>query len=732
MFKRRIPLFRQLEANDCGPSCLKMIAAYYGKKVALDAIKGICDITRLGISVRDIVYCAKKLGLNSAAVKLKTEDARRMPLPAILYLKKGHFVVLENIRCKKGTYFYKILDPDYGRILLTEAQLIEDWHMGKQGVTILLEPSEEFNTSELKTPDSELQQESMKAMILRIVRQNKGSFMWIALLTLIVVVTNWAMPFILKNTIDEGIMNKNSRIVWGMLLSQFLFFLGYMFAGNISGVVTSKTSIRIDLDFITSYIEKIFRLPLRFFETTLRTELIQRMGDLSRLSSFITGNILSIVFSILNILVFSGVLLYYNSRVFGVFCLFSVVTFAYNSYFIRKRKYLDYAGFSINSKRNNMIYEMMTSMSEIKINNAQKARTSVWKKLEEKANGIKIKSVYLNYHMSNGAGILSKLRDISLTGMCAIYVIHGDMTMGTMLMLSFLLGQLASPVNDLIGFFKNLQDAQLSSRRLNEIYKRPDENYTDSMDLSDYTVRKGIRFKNVSFKYAGLYSPYVLTDIDLDIPAGKITAIVGSSGGGKTTLLKLMMGYYKPVKGVISIDDIDMQNIHLDTWRAKCGVVMQDGKIFSGSVAENIAFSDVQPVKDKLEKAVDVACIADKIHRLPMEFNTEIGETGVDLSGGERQRLLIARAVYHQPEFLFFDEATSSLDANTEKHIMDNLHVFFKGRTVVIIAHRLSTVQRADNIVFIEKGQIAEQGTHTELMEKKGLYYQLVRNQLYS
>ncbi len=729
-WKNRVPDYRQLEANDCGPTCIQMIAAYYGKRYPLKTLKEHCDMTRLGISLRDVVHCCDVLGFEVESVSVRIDEARRMPLPAIIYFKKGHFVVLEKmVEGKNGTE-YCIVDPAYGRVRMNEETLTDKWMSGGFGVSVVMMPTERFGQLPEGGNDDKRIRELMGRTAKDIYTNNRRSLGWIAVLTLLVVMTNWAMPLLLKTTIDEGIMKKDIGIVWAMLGALFMFFLGFMISGNVSNLLSTKTSIRINMKFMTDYFAKIINLPMKYFDIGLRSDLMQKLSDLGRIQSFVTGNLMSIVFAVLNVLVFSCLLLHYNYVVFLIFMFFSVVSFAYNAYFMEKRKHLDYATFSISSERHNTIYEMIMGMSEIKINNAQKARVGIWRKMEEKMNRLTIKSMFLNFYMSNGAGLIGRLRDIVLTAFCASLVIDGSITMGTMMMISFLLGQLGGPIGQLIGFSQNVQDAKLSYGRINDVYEKPDEVSDDSRSIEGYEVTEGLRFENVSFKYAGLSSPYVLKDINLDIPVGKITAIVGASGSGKTTMLKLMLGFYNPDQGRIAIDYMDMAHTDITTWRDKCGVVMQDGRIFSGTVAENIAFSDEVPDKERLEYACRVACILDRIKALPMGFNTRIGETGIDLSGGEKQRIFIARAVYRNPQFIFFDEATSSLDATTERTIIENLNSFYNGRTVVIIAHRLSTVKNADNIVFMDGGHVVEQGSHEELLKKDGYYSRLVKNQL--
>lgn len=727
---KRVPLYRQLDSNDCGPTCLRMIAAYYGKKYSLDTIKQYCEMTRIGISMRDIVHCGKKLGFEIASVRVNLREARRMPVPAILYFKKGHFVVLDGIEIKRNRYVYSLADPDYGRVKIKEEDLVDNWMGDGCGIAAVMAPNERFGCVEEKRDEQHKSFRKIYEVVSNIIRQERKKFMWIALLSLIVTATNWAMPLLLKTTIDAGIMDKNIRVVWQMLAAQFAFFIGFMLAGNVSNLLSTRAGIRIDVAFVSAYFHKLIKLPMHFFDIGRRTELIQKLGDLSRISTFMTDNLLSIGFALLNVIVFSALLLVYNYEVFLIFIAFSFVSFVYNTYFIRKRKYVDYAGFTLNSERNNAVQEMVLGMTEIKINHAQQARISIWQRLEDKVNRLRIKTLYIDYYMSNGASTLGRLRDITLTGICAFLVIRDNMTMGTMMMVSFLLGQLSVPINELLAFMKNMQDAHLSALRLNEIFGKHNESEDGSLSLNGKRIERGLRFVNVSFKYAGISNSYVLKNINLEIPVGKVTAIVGASGSGKTTLLKLMLGFYYPVVGDLYVDDYKMKDVDMDTWRDRCGVVMQDGRIFSGTVAENIAFADETPDPMRLQEAARIAAIEERIKVLPMGYHTRIGETGINLSGGEKQRIFIARAVYKQPDFVFFDEATSSLDANTERTILSNLQKFYQGRTVLIIAHRLSTVKQADNIVLMDDGEIMEQGNHEELLKLNGYYRRLVENQL--
>ena len=724
--RKRIRLTRQLEVNDCGPACLHMIADYYGRECSLEEIKSSCEVTRLGISMRDIKHCASLVGLETFVVKVTIEELKRMPCPSILYLKRGHFVVLERIRDRKKNVEFTIVDPENGRVKLQEDGMKECFLGGAYGLAALFAPMSDYTGKHgLTIPPKK--QGLLKQTIKDILLPRKWKYVIIAFLSLITISANWAMPLLLKTTIDEGIMNHDIGIVSLMLISQLLFFIGFTTANTLSVWISTKTGILISMELMSNYFKKIISLPISFFDSGLKTDLIRKLADLSRLQLFTSNTFMTIILTILNILVLSVILMMYDMRVFTLFLLFSVVAIAYNQYFVRKRKYLDYAGFSVNSERDNLIHEFVTGMNEIKLHNAQNARTSQWYKLEDKANKLKLKTLYIDNYMTNGGGLFSRLRDIVLTGLCAYMVINGEMTLGGMMMISFVLGQLAGPITQIIEFSKTFQDVKLSYTRLEKIYEEPLEK---NFDKEEEIENSSISFIDMSFRYLGSYNPLVLDRVNISIPLGKVTAIVGATGSGKTTLLKLLLGFYYPTKGKIIIGKKEITEVNLDKWRDKWGVVMQDGRIFSGTVAENIAFADEMPDYEKLCYACKVACIYDRINTLPMRFDTRIGETGLDLSGGEKQRLLVARAVYRNPEYLLFDEATSSLDAATERQIMENLFEFYEGRTVVVIAHRLSTVKNADNIIFLKNGEVTEQGTHEELLARKGAYYTLVGNQL--
>lgn len=532
----------------------------------------------------------------------------------------------------------------------------------------------------------------------------------------------------LKDTIDQGILQKDVGLLWKLLLFQFVFAISYLLSESISEILTTKISLDINIDLNKSYFKKILNLPLSYYDSKFKSDLIEGLNDQKRINSFISSYLIGILIMLMNIIVFSVLLISYNYKVFLIFILFTAFSMAYTFFFFKKKKIIDYSLFSLESENRNNIYELIMGISEVKINSAEESRLSHWKNTEDKLKKLKIKSTYIDFFMSDGNSFISKLRDIVLLGVCAFLVIDDNMTMGIMLMVSYVLGQLSGPFNDLIRYAQNLQMIKLSFDRLSDVYLKEEE-IDKNKDYLPLSNKNSILLENVFFKYTSSKEP-VLNDINIEIPTNKITAIVGESGSGKSTLLKLLLGFYYPTNGNLYVGDCNIKDINLKDWRKKCGVIMQEGYIFSGSLMQNITLSTLEPDKEKFIKSLKIAELFNKVETLPMKEHTKIGEVGISLSGGEKQRLLIARAVYKNPDFVFLDEATSSMDSITEKNIMKNLKSFLQNRTTVIIAHRLSTIKNADNIIVMNDGKVVEQGTHSELLNLKGVYYTLVENQL--
>lgn len=726
----RFRLVRQLEGMDCGPACICMIAEHYGRRFFLKTIKAHCNITRLGITVKDVVTGCEAIGLKTVPVQIYPDEIETIPLPAILYWRQNHYVVLYRIEKKRTSRTFYIADPGYQKIRLTEENFNDEWRVKEDaGIVILTEPTDAFYelASEKKYLGKEIRR--YRELIKEALSPFRKRFFWIILFSLLAAFASWATPFLFQYAIDRGIGSGNMHAVVVFMLAQFGFFLGFFVAGGIANIMLTKVGFNLGISFLSQYLHKLIRLPISFFDTKLNTDLIQRMDDQRKIDNLLTNSLNSVLLSIINFFVFSGILLYYNFYIFSVFILFSVITIFYTRRILNKMQILNYAKFTASAESKNVVYELINGMKEIKINGAQHARVSIWQAIQNKLNSISLKTLYASYMYSSGVAFINKLSDIIIVIGCAYFVIEGRMTLGIMMTITYILGQLTSSTSTILNFIRTAQDSKLSMDRLDDIYQRQDEDNSQKIPPAD-RIFTGFQLINASFKYEGSFNPYVLHDINLDIPVGKVTAIVGASGSGKTTLMKLLLSFYYPQKGDIYLDRNKMCNMNADQWRKKCGVVMQDGYIFSGTIAENIAIADEVPDLERVREAARIACIDQFIEKIPMSYNTKIGKSGVGLSGGQQQRIFIARAVYKNPDFIFFDEATSSLDANNEREIMQNLGRFYEGKTVVIIAHRLSTVSNADNIVFMDNGRIIEQGIHQELSQRKGAYYRLIKNQL--
>ncbi|AEV97230.1 hypothetical protein A4D02_17305 [Niastella koreensis] len=724
------PHYYQLEARDCGPTCLRMIAASYGKKYTLAELKEFCGVTRLGVSLQDIIDGAGRLGFETLPLQFPIEKIVEIPLPAILFWRQEHYVVLYKIKQTRKNTFYYISDPSFGKICLSQEVFAKQW-TGKEstGVALLLETTDAFYKKE-PVPYRKWESLSKFGQLFRnIVQGDKKRSLLALILICIAMVCTWFFPGIFRKMIDEGVQGRNMHIVFSLLIAQVVVFSSKVIADSISTILLMQINFRVSVQFLVNYLQKLIRLPLKIFDTKINADLMLRMDDSDRIQSFLTHHSLELTLSFVNLVIFSVMLYLYNASSFYMFLGISSMSILWTILFLDRRKMLDYSRFSVAAETRNNIYELITEMPEIKINNAHTNKINQWEKLQRKLNTINLRSLYLNYYQLVGANFFNKIKDILITAFCAWLVIHNHMTLGVMMTISFILGQLNSPIDNLINTIRGLQDARLSFDRLEEIQRLKDEHVGKSKILPSPPA-KAITIQNLSFKYEGSFNPLVLHDINITIPVGKITAIVGASGSGKTTLLKLLLAIYDPTVGDIYLDNHQLRTLEPDVWRIMCGVVLQNGYIYSGTYAENIALADEKPDMEKVMKAAALACIDEFIEKLPLGYHTQIGKTGIDISGGQKQRILIARAIYRNPGFIFLDEATSNLDANNERKIMNNLHQFFAGKTVVIIAHRLSTVKNADQIIVLEQGRIVESGDHDSLVQLKDKYFHLVKNQL--
>lgn len=721
------PFYWQPDEKDCGPTCLKIIAKHYGKSISIQHIRKTSETTRAGSSMLGLADTSEKMGFRSLGVKLPIKDLREVPFPCILHWNKNHYVVLFKI--KNGTYF--ISDPAHGLLKYTQVEFLNAWignnatEVTEEGIALLLEPTPKFYEDEFDAKEKKLGFSFLSKYILRyrsLITQLIIGLVAASLLQLI-------FPFLTQSIVDVGIKNQDVHFIYLILFAQLFLFLGRTAIEVIRSWILLHLSTRINISLISDFFIKLMALPIAFFDTRMTGDILQRINDHRRIEQILTTSSLNVLFSMVNLLVFGAVLAYYNLGIFAIFLVGSILYFLWIAIFLKKRKDLDYKRFSKVSQEQSKVIELINGMQEIKLHNAEKQKRWGWEFLQARLFKISIAGLALEQYQSVGSGFINELKNILITVLSAKLVIDGEITLGMMLAISYIVGQLNSPISQLINFVREVQDAKISLDRLSEIHNKEDEEKHDGQNITDIPKNSNITLSGVSFRYIGS-DHMVLKNLDLEIPSDKVTAIVGVSGSGKTTLMKMLLKFYDPVDGTIKIGNYDLKNVSQKAWRNECGVVMQEGYIFNDTIANNIAVGEDYVDKEKLAHAVDVANIKDFIETLPLSYNTKIGMEGVGLSTGQKQRLLIARAVYKNPNFLFFDEATSALDANNEKTIMEKLEVFFENKTVVVIAHRLSTVKHAHQIVVLDNGKIIEKGTHAALVNQKGEYFHLVKNQL--
>lgn len=722
----------QHDSMECGIACIQMLCSFYGKEVNSEYLANYCFATTEGISLLGISQAAEQLGFETFGGKLDVDELCHVPLPCILHWNQNHFVVLHKIKRKRRGIKFYVADPGKGMLSYSDKDLREHWistKVGKKncGIALLLKPTEKFYFF----VDSEYKGESHSMRFLTgYAKQYKVQFLRVFLCLLIASGLQLLLPFLTQAIVDVGIKNQDIGFVWLVLLGQLMLTVSRTGVDFVRRRLLLKVSMQVSIAMVNDFFKKLLLLPMSFFDTKLMGDIMQRMSDHNRLNTFLTQRMLSTVFSLITFAVFGFVLWWYNAMVFTIFLVGSLLYGAWLYTFLDRRKVLDYELFEYQSKNNSKTYEFITSMQEIKLQHCEQRRRDEWEDVQHSLFEVQMKSLKLQQTQEAGSIFINEMKNIIITVVAATAVIQGDMTLGMMLAVQYIIGQLNSPVEQLMQLFYSVQDVKISLERINEIHNAKNENGDMGLKTVLADDAEGIHLDNISFKY----NPHALTktinSIDITIPQGKVTAIVGASGSGKTTLIKLMLGYYPVSDGRITIGGTDITQIDKKWWRSQCGVVMQDGVIFSESIERNIAVSDGEVDKEKLIHAAEMACIYDYIKNLPLSFNTKIGRDGVGLSQGQRQRILIARAIYKDPDFILLDEATNSLDASNERRITENLDEFYHGKTVIIVAHRLSTVRNADQIIVLADGHVAEQGTHDSLVAAKGAYYNLVKNQL--
>lgn len=725
---KHFPHYIQHDTMDCGPTCLRMVAAFYGKHYSLEGLREKSFITREGVSMLGISEAAEKIGFRSICVQVGYEKLQEAPLPCIIHWNQQHFVVVYKLNDKHVW----VADPGAGKLKYTKEEFCNCWLSSRKneedtGVALLLEPTPEFYTIEDEGDEVNRKGFSFLYSYLRPYRGLVGQLLLGLLLGSMI---QLMLPFLTQSVVDFGINNQNLGFIYLVLIAQLMLSFSSSAVDFIRGWILLHLGTRINIALISDFLIKLMKMPISYFDSKMTGDILQRINDHKRIQDFLTGSSLSVIFSVFNIIIFGIVLLVYSGMIFLIFMGGSALYVAYVWLFMKKRAELDHKRFAQQSANQSTVVQLVNGMQEIKLSACEQQKRWEWERIQAKLFKVNIKSLALRQYQDSGAVLINQSKNLLITALVASLVVKGEMTLGMMLSVQYIIGQLNSPVNELIAFARDMQDARLSMNRLSEVRDKPDEEDPTRELLREIPEGKEIRLQNLNFKYDPLSEYLTLDNVSLVIPPGKQTAIVGMSGSGKTTLVKLLLGFYPPASGDIFIGDTPLGSYSIREWRKRCGVVMQDGFIFSDSIAGNIAPGVERIDKKKLRHAAEVANIHDFIEELPLGYNTKIGQEGHGLSQGQKQRILIARVVYKDPEFIFFDEATNALDANNERIIMNNLQTFFKGRTSVVVAHRLSTVRNAEQIIVIEQGKIAETGTHETLIALEGRYYQLVKNQL--
>ncbi len=727
----KFPHYFQHDAMDCGPTCLRMVAAHYGRVYSLENLREKSLITREGTSMLGVSEAAENIGFRTTGVKVNYNELKTAPLPCIVHWNQVHFVVVYDIVEKKGKDSIYIADPASGKVKYTAEEFCRCWLSTRDGgvdvgVALLLEPTPDF----YKLEGEKINRKGF-SFLFSYLRPYKNLVVQLFLGLLFGSLLQLMLPFLTQSIVDFGISAQNIGYIYLVLIAQLVLTFSSSAVGFIRGWILLHLGTRINIALISDFLIKMMRLPMGYFDTKMVGDILQRINDHSRIQSYLTNSSLSILFSMFNMVIFSIVLFLYSYSIFAIFFLGSALYLGWVWMFMKYRAELDHKSFAQNSANQSNVIQLVTGMQEVKLNGCEHQKRWEWERIQAKLFRIRIRGMALSQYQDSGALLINQTKNIIITAMVAKLVIDGQMTLGMMMAVQYIIGQLNGPVDQLISFVRETQDAKLSLERLSDVHDKEDEEQTDEQRILDIPTDKDLVLSNLTFGYdATSVGVPVIKGVHLCIPAGKQTAIVGTSGSGKTTLIKLLLGYYPLQNGDIHLGGINLKNFSIREWRKQCGVVMQDGYIFSDSIAKNIAPGVEIIDKERLMNAVITANIKEFIETLPLTYNTKIGNEGHGLSQGQKQRILIARAVYKNPAFVMLDEATNALDTNNERIIMDNLHKFFVGRTSIVIAHRLSTVKNADQIVVLEKGEIVEIGTHQELTKKHGAYYSLVKNQL--
>lgn len=714
---------------DCGPTCLRIIAKYYGRIYSLATLREKSYTTREGSSLSQLGAAAESIGFRSLGAKISFNQLQESaPLPCIVHWNQNHYIVVYKI--KKNRIY--VSDPAMGLVNYSYADFMEHWISAgadskvKEGIVLLLEATPEFYELE---EDKGSKNKGLLFLLPHLI-PHKKNLIQIFIGLIAGSILSLIFPFLTQSVVDIGIRNRDFHFVYLILFTQIFLFLGRTSIEIIRGWLLMHMSTRINISLVSDFFTKLMRLPISYFDKKMNGDILQRIGDHKRIEHLLTGSSLSVLFSLINLFIFGAILLFYDFKIFLVFLIGSLFYMGWVAFFLKRRAILDHNQFELQARNQEKILELINGMQEIKLHNAERQKRWGWEYLQARLFKSGLKILTLNQTQSYGASTINEIKNILISFLTVSLVIKGQITLGMMMSISYIIGQLNGPIAELVNFMHGLQDARLSLERLEEIHGREDEEPKNSAKIDDLPENADLHLNKVSFQYAGPESNWVIRNLNLDIPANKITAIVGGSGSGKSTLMKLLLKFYNPTRGEIILNTYNLNNISQTAWRDRCGVVMQDGFLFNDTIAKNIAVGVDDIDQKRLLESVEIANIREFIENLPLAYNTKIGASGIGISGGQKQRILIARAVYKNPQFLLFDEATSALDSKNERIIMENFERWFKGRTVVIIAHRLSTVRHADQIVVLDEGRIIEKGKHEDLLALKGAYFNLVKNQL--
>ncbi len=728
----KFPFIKQPDAMDCGPASLVMIAQHYGRHYTLDHLRERCFLARDGVSLLGISKAAEEIGFRTVGGRLTFKKlTEKVLLPCIVHWNQEHFVVVYALRKQRKGYIVFVADPGKGLLTYSREEFCEYWvstrtNGEEKGIALLMEPTQLFYERE----GDQLPSENRIRFLWKYLLRYRRFFGQLILGLLIGSLLQLVFPFLTQAIVDAGIQGKDIGFVWLVLLAEMMLLFSRTAIDFIRRKILLHISTRINVSLISDFFIKLMKLPMKFFDTKLTGDLLQRIEDHRRIENFLTNQTISIIFSAFTFVIFSVVLFIYHIPIFLVFLAGSILYGIWIRVFLKKRRQLDYKMFEQLGINRNVVYQLITGMQEIKLQGCEQRKRWEWEDVQADLFDVNMQALNLSQNQEAGGIFINELKNVLVTALAATAVINGNLTLGMMLSIQYIIGQLNSPVEQLMNFIYQWQDVSISLDRMNEIHTQQNEEDADRHVKALPENNTNIHIHDLCFKYDGARPDYVLEGINLHIPQGKVTAIVGASGSGKTTLVKLLLGFYAPNEGEIRIGDENLSTFNLSWWRTQCGAVMQEGYLFSDTIARNIAISDDEIDLDRLRQAARVANIAEYVEKLPLGYNTKIGQDGQGVSQGQRQRILIARVVYKNPRFIFLDEATNSLDANNERAIVENLSTFYKGKTVIVVAHRLSTVKHADQIVVLDGGKIAETGTHAGLTARHGKYYELVKNQL--